>query len=140
MKITDFVVEIKRKAGESRLLETLGLGTVLVAASAGCFVLGRMTGLKSSTPPMKIAYCDTFIQNQQPSTDNKQPVSADVAGDRSMGQVSAMSGGVVGSLHGTKWHYPWCPGAQTIKEENKVWFASEKEAEAAGYSKAGNCK
>lgn len=38
-----------------------------------------------------------------------------------------------------KYHFLWCPGAKQIKEENKIFFNSEKEAISAGYSLAGNC-
>ncbi len=47
---------------------------------------------------------------------------------------------IVASKHGSKYHFPWCPGARTIKEENKIWFATEKDAEQAGYTKAQNCQ
>jgi len=46
----------------------------------------------------------------------------------------------VGSKNGTKYHLPWCSGAARIAEENKVWFSSKEEAEAAGYTPAANCK
>lgn len=46
----------------------------------------------------------------------------------------------VASKNGTKYHLPWCSGAQRISEENKVWFTSKEDAEAAGYSPAANCK
>lgn len=49
-------------------------------------------------------------------------------------------GAYVASKGGTKYHLPWCSGAQRIKEENKVWFSTKAEAEAAGYSPAANCK
>lgn len=45
----------------------------------------------------------------------------------------------VASKKGAAYHYPWCPGAKAIKEENKIWFNSEEEAEKAGYRPAGNC-
>lgn len=38
-----------------------------------------------------------------------------------------------------KYHFLWCPGAKQIKEENKIFFNSEKEAISAGYTLAGNC-
>lgn len=38
-----------------------------------------------------------------------------------------------------KYHFSWCPGAKQIKEENKIFFNSEKEAISAGYALAGNC-
>lgn len=54
--------------------------------------------------------------------------------------VAAQGGGYVASKNGSKYHLPWCAGAQAIKEENKVWFESKEAAEAAGYAPAGNCK
>lgn len=44
------------------------------------------------------------------------------------------------SKNGTKYHYPWCSGAQRINEENKIWFSTKEEAERAGYTPASNCK
>jgi hypothetical protein len=38
-----------------------------------------------------------------------------------------------------KYHHPWCAGAKQIKEANRLWFASPAEAQAAGYTLAGNC-
>jgi hypothetical protein len=52
----------------------------------------------------------------------------------------AAQGNYVASKSGTKYHLPWCSGAQRIKEENKVFFATKEEAEAAGYTPASNCK
>lgn len=56
--------------------------------------------------------------------------------------VSAMPAGgeYVASKTGTKYYLPWCGTAKRIKEENKVWFATKAEAEAAGYEPASNCK
>ena len=45
----------------------------------------------------------------------------------------------VASKSGTAYHYPWCAGAQKIKEENKIWFKIKEEAEDRGYKPAGNC-
>lgn len=38
-----------------------------------------------------------------------------------------------------KYHHAWCPGASQINEANRVWFPTAADAEAAGYSLAGNC-
>jgi len=37
------------------------------------------------------------------------------------------------------YHHPWCSGAKRIKEANKLWFSTESEAIAAGYTLAANC-
>jgi len=46
----------------------------------------------------------------------------------------------VASKTGAKYHLPWCSGARSIKEENKIYFSSKEEAETAGYQPAGNCR
>jgi hypothetical protein len=39
-----------------------------------------------------------------------------------------------------KYHFIWCSGVSRIKPENRIWFATEQLAVAAGYTLAGNCK
>ena len=46
---------------------------------------------------------------------------------------------VVASKNGSKYHYVWCPGANQMKEENKVYFDSIEAAQVAGYTPAANC-
>lgn len=46
---------------------------------------------------------------------------------------------VVASKKGTKYHLPWCAGAQQMNEENKIIFESKADAEVAGYEPAQNC-
>jgi len=46
----------------------------------------------------------------------------------------------VASKNGTKYHFPWCSGAKSISEVNKIWFNSVEEARASGYAPAANCK
>jgi hypothetical protein len=45
----------------------------------------------------------------------------------------------VGSKSGTKYHLITCPGAKQIKAENKIFFATVRDAAAAGYTPAANC-
>ena len=66
-------------------------------------------------------------------SDNKLIVTPTNAGTK-------VGGMYVGSISGTTYHLPWCSGAQRIKEENKIWFASKGEAESHGYKPAANCK
>ena len=49
-------------------------------------------------------------------------------------------GQVVASKNSTKYHFLTCPGAKSIKAENKIFFASAQLAEASGFTLAGNCK
>lgn len=38
------------------------------------------------------------------------------------------------------YHFTWCSGASQIADKNKLTFATETAAIAAGYTLAGNCK
>lgn len=52
---------------------------------------------------------------------------------------NAVNKNYVASKNGTKYYLPTCSGASRIKEENRVWFVSQDEAEEAGYEPAANC-
>jgi len=46
---------------------------------------------------------------------------------------------VFGNKRSGKYHLPHCSGYSQINLENRVEFATEADAEAAGYIRAGNC-
>ena len=47
---------------------------------------------------------------------------------------------VVASKSGSRYHYPWCSGAQNIAAANKIIFQDITESRDAGYTPAANCK
>lgn len=49
------------------------------------------------------------------------------------------SGAYLGSTESDKYHDYECRAAKKILPENEVWFFSESEAQAAGYSRCGIC-
>jgi hypothetical protein len=53
--------------------------------------------------------------------------------------ATAGSGNVRGNKHSKIYHLPGCPGYQAMSLANIVTFASEAEAQQAGYRKAKNC-
>jgi len=57
----------------------------------------------------------------------------DKAGEGVQNTASAR-GLFVGSKNSNLYHWPWCAPAKNIKPENQVWFQSEAQAQAAGYS------
>jgi hypothetical protein len=69
-----------------------------------------------------------------------QPKPAQAPSTLTAAPAPAQAGSYVASKTGTKYYLPWCGTAKRIKEENKVWFATKAEAEAAGYAPASNCK
>ena len=54
--------------------------------------------------------------------------------------LMAKNSQLVASKKGTKYHLLTCPGTKQMSEENKVYFDSEADARAAGYTPAKNCK
>jgi micrococcal nuclease len=48
--------------------------------------------------------------------------------------------GVIGNRRSHVYHKPNCRGTSAMKEPNRVTFASEAEAEKAGYLTAGDCR
>lgn len=96
---------------------------VIVMVALISFGLGRLSKIEERKTPI-------VIENQQQTT--KQPTTVN--------QNQLSGAGFVASKNGTKYHYPWCSGAQSIKEENKIWFSTTEEARQAGYTPASNCK
>ncbi len=144
MSIKDIVLKIKRQGrGEGRMLPDISddffLAFLFIFATLGAFGLGRISALEGERTPVRIEYADgtsaplTASASPQGQSQGANTINAIAPSTQSSGQL-------VGSKSGNKYHYPWCSGAQRIKEENKVFFASKQEAEAKGYTPAANCK
>ncbi|PIR47044.1 MAG: hypothetical protein COV07_01050 [Candidatus Vogelbacteria bacterium CG10_big_fil_rev_8_21_14_0_10_45_14] len=103
------------------------------------FGLGRLSKIGEMREP--ITFHD--VDNKSVIMDSETPSSSSEAFDTmsqgaSLGDVARVE--VVASKSGSRYHFPWCSGARTIKEENMIKFSSIKDAEKAGYTKALNCK
>ncbi len=109
---------------------------IIVLVVALAFGLGR---LSKQTPQnnIKFEYDENFGGAAAALPTALPPVTKSNAT-----QTSAPSavGEVVGSVKGTKYHYPYCPGAKQISPANKITFKDAAAAEAAGYTLALNCK
>jgi hypothetical protein len=109
-------------------------GCVVILVALASFGLGRASVVEISTiTPEKVVV--TEVGRTAPAL---LPVSAPKAVSVPVLEP-ASSGTLVASKSGTKYHLLTCPGAKQIKEENKIYFASVTEAEAAGYKPAANC-
>lgn len=114
--IKEFSIKIKKAfSGDIAVVFII----ILVGVSA--FGLGRLSALGEAKEPVRI----------------EQAASAAAA--LAVDDI-AVGGRLVGSKNGSVYHFPWCPGAQRIAEENKIWFDSKEDAEKAGYRPAENCK
>ncbi len=105
---------------------------VIVMVAFISFGLGRLSKIRDNKPPV-------IIDNIGAAPGQIKSVFSPGMAQNEL-VIPNQGGMLVGSKNGTKYHYPWCSGAQSIKEENKVWFSSAEEARQAGYTPASNCK
>jgi hypothetical protein len=127
-------VKDKIKPVENELFIVL----VIILVALISFGLGRLSKIRESKTPITIENAGESML-QGPAIGDKAAGSGGSAGISSAPSASTDKL-FVASKNGTKYHYPWCSGAATIKEENKIWFSSKEQAEAAGYQPAANCK
>jgi hypothetical protein len=99
---------------------------LVVFVGLASFGLGKLSAEGGGREPVSVEYREAYVGSSG---------SALEADERDI----PAAGEVVGSVNSDKYHLPWCSGAQRIKEENLVRFASIAEAEAKGYVPAGNC-
>ena len=124
--------------------DTTYIAFLLVVVGVGSFGLGKMS-LDTNSKNMSNIATPALLFNTPSSTKDQSSelvsVSA-VSGTRNPVPPTALSKSAhnfVASKAGTKYHALTCSGAKTIKESNKIYFATVDEAEAAGYTRAANC-
>lgn len=105
---------------------------IIVFCVSAAFGLGRLSALTEIRPDVvfKSVPVETNLANTAAARESEVVPDESASG----------SGTVVASKNGTKYHYPWCSGAKSIAEQNKIVFNSIEEARAAGYTPASNCK
>lgn len=102
--------------------------------------LGFLLGMSVGKDQARSGPEDGFWVEQLPQA-VQEAAAAAVMGQGSMPAAETPKEQVyMASKNGTKYYLPTCGSAKRIKEENRVWFATKAEAEAAGYSAAANCK
>ena len=117
----------------------LYVAEIIFFVSLASFGLGRLSILWPKKEPIQIVTNDKG-QMLKAETEHIDSSSSKTNKQLSSFGVSLSSQGkYIASKSGTAYHYPWCPGALKIKEENKIFFNIKEEAEKRGYKPAGNC-
>lgn len=114
-RIQEYYREIKALADVA--VGEWGMLALLIVVGFGSFGLGRLSALEDARPPVSIRAAPASGLSGLP-----------------------LGGELIASRTGSVYYFPWCSGAEHIKPENQIWFASEKEAQSAGYSGAKSCK
>lgn len=105
--------------------EDLFIVALIILVGFGGFGLGRLSKIFEAKEPIRIVGAAAEGGERTAPAERALPTAA--------------AGQFIASAKGSKYHFPWCPGASQISEANKLWFASEEEARAAGYEPASNC-
>ena len=124
MNLAEFKEKIKS--------ESVFLAAAIVLVGISGFGLGRLSKIDEIRPGITIE-APAAVGASLASEKAPENGSSDM-------EASLNSGEVVASKTGSKYHFPWCSGAKTIAEANKIWFNSSAEAKDAGYSPAANCR
>ena len=124
---------------QSEAAHDLYIVLIIILVAFSSFGLGRLSKIEEGREPITIEYANLQQGGAYAAFPAAQTTPNDSEGQTS---PSATTGekAFVGSKNSDKYHFPWCSGAKRIKEENKIWFATREEAEAAGYTPAANCK
>jgi hypothetical protein len=122
---------------------SFGLGVVAGREGGGGAGDGKVS-IKGAGEAGSAAVASLGVAGQPEATQATSSAQKSDGADSSAkepGPGAQSSGGqYVASKTGTKYYLPWCGTAKRIKDDNKVWFATKAEAEAAGYTPAKNCK
>ena len=108
---------------------------LIILVGTASFGLGKLSAFEKRKTPISIVKTEEEIYS---SVDNIQNQDSLNTSDY-IATNSVQKGLVVASKSGTKYYYPWCTGVLRIKEENKVWFATIKDAQSAGLTPASGC-
>ncbi|OGI57277.1 hypothetical protein A3B85_02790 [Candidatus Nomurabacteria bacterium RIFCSPHIGHO2_02_FULL_37_13] len=118
-KIKQFLESEKRKD----ILTVL----IVILVGLGSFELGRLSKGNDGSG-IKIEY-----SNQKANTVSSiEPIQIRISKTNSAKSFFA-------SNRGSKYYSLGCSGGQTIKQENRIYFATKEEAEKAGYALSASC-
>lgn len=106
----------------------IALMLLIIFTALASFGLGRLSKIRENKTPITV---ESIISADIPARNAAAPEH---------NSATKKTGSLVASKKGSKYHYPWCSGALRIKDSNKIWFSSDKEARSAGYAPAKNCK
>lgn len=117
MSIADIQEKIKRLHPDT--LQQIFMIGIIVVVAISSFALGRFSVAEEGRE-VEVLYPEQVVERAQMSLDEDNVV--------------------VASTRGSKYHYPWCPGAISMSEANKIEFEDIEEAREAGYTPASNCE
>ena len=129
--LSEIIKLCKRPAGwVKNNNKELYLTAVIILVAVISFGLGRLSKIREEKTPITIENVKENAETSESKSLSTSNVDSGIKADKIF----------VASRNGKKYYYAWCESAKTIKEQNRVWFSTQAEAEKAGYQPAANCK
>lgn len=113
---------------------------VLAANAAGVISSVDSQGTFGGSAPMTRAQAAVVMTRLSEAVSAGAGTSTVPSGSQEPETPVKTSGTYVGSVDSDKYHVPGCRFADKILPENEIWFDTEEEAQAAGYSPCGVCQ
>ena len=135
---------------KSEKASAIGIALIVILVGTGSYAMGKSSqGGKSCieiTSPQIVQTGETSVKSViTPSvlpasqTASVSTIPSNPSAKNNTSSVSSNDALIVASNRGTKYYYTWCSGAKQLKEENKIYFKTEADAEARGLELAKNC-
>ena len=126
----------------------LYLTSIIILVAVISFGLGRLSKIREEKTPITIEKVkeNTETGESKPLSTSNVDSGTNGAGimlqhnSSTISNFPSSSKIFVASRNGKKYYYAWCESANVIKEQNRIWFSTQAEAEKAGYQPAANCK
>jgi hypothetical protein len=110
---------------------------IIILVGLGSFELGRLSK-ESPQKGLKIEYSEKTSTETSTTELSNQLKTQDLP-QNAQKPVSVSSGNYFASSRGKKYYPIGCSAGKTIKQENRIYFASATEAEKAGYTLSSSC-
>ena len=113
---------------------------IVILVGLGSFELGRLS--KESSSGLKIDYTNKDTTQEANVVGTAQDVGIPQSGIPTSSPTSGNPSGKTffASSKGSKYYTISCSAGKTIKQENRVYFTTGEEAEAAGYTLSSACQ
>ncbi len=119
---------------------------IIVLVGIGSFGLGRLSTAQNEAQGVQITQAALPIVEVEARAANVLGVTSSITSTEPnttaprMIKSAPRAKSFFASSRGSKYYHLGCSGGKTLKEENKIWFASKEEAELAGYELSTSCK
>ncbi len=136
----DFSEKIKERGVGVFVLEILAISAFGCASFAlGLYGARNVAGTPSNEIKIVYPHDPALIAKYKPSGGDEVATSQTTTAKSKPTSASDLTAAYVGSVNGTKYYPVGCSGANRIKPENQILFATMEEAEGSGYTQSTTC-